>query len=144
MKEIAVYRTQCEEETEKAAREFAPRLKAGDFLAFYGDLGSGKTAFIRGLAEVFCKGARVSSPTYAIVNEYRGNPPIFHFDLYRVPDEDSLYATGFYDYFDRGGLMACEWCENIPQALPSERYEIRFEKVGESERIIRIYDTALS
>ncbi len=143
MKEIAVFRTKSEEETEKAARDFAPHLKAGDFLAFFGDLGSGKTAFIRGLADVFCKGARVSSPTYAIVNEYRGNPEIFHFDLYRVPDEDSLYATGFYDYFDRDGIMACEWCENIPYALPDERYEIRFEKISDSERVIHIFDASL-
>ena len=81
MKKIAEFHTCCEEETENAARAFAKQLKAGDFLAFFGDLGSGKTAFIRGLAAVFCKGVRVSSPTYAIVNEYRGTPPLFHFDL---------------------------------------------------------------
>lgn len=74
MKETAVFHTFNEEETEEAARDFAKNLKGGDFLAFFGDLGSGKTAFIRGLADVFCKGARVSSPTYAIVNEYRGKP----------------------------------------------------------------------
>ena len=142
MKETAVFHTFNEEETEEAARDFAKNLKGGDFLAFFGDLGSGKTAFIRGLADVFCKGARVSSPTYAIVNEYRGKPDIFHFDLYRVPDEDSLFATGFYDYFDRGGIMACEWCENIPYALPDRRYEIHFEKISDSERVIRIFDSS--
>lgn len=142
LKKIAEFHTSCEEETENAARTFAKQLKAGDFLAFFGDLGSGKTAFIRGLAAVFCKDVRVSSPTYAIVNEYRGTPPLFHFDLYRVPDEDSLYATGFYDYFERGGIMACEWCENIPYALPDKRYEIRFEKTAASERVIRIFDAS--
>ena len=78
LKKIAEFHTSCEEETENAARTFAKQLKAGDFLAFFGDLGSGKTAFIRGLAAVFCKDVRVSSPTYAIVNEYRGTPPLFH------------------------------------------------------------------
>ena len=139
MKRIAEYRTASEAETEQAAQRFAERLKAGDFLAFYGDLGSGKTAFIRGLARIFCPGERVSSPTYAIVNEYRGKPDIYHFDLYRVTDDDSLYATGFYDYFDRGGIIAAEWCENVPFALPDERYEIRFEKGAENERLITVY-----
>lgn len=138
MKVIAEWETANEEQTEQAAQTFAARLKPGDFLAFFGDLGSGKTAFIRGLASVLCPGERVSSPTYAIVNEYRGNPDLFHFDLYRVTDDDSLYATGFYDYFDRSGVMACEWCENIPFALPDNRYEIRFETLGATRRRITV------
>ncbi len=127
-----------EEQTERFAREFAMTLTAGDFLAFFGDLGSGKTAFIRGVASVLCPGERVSSPTYAIVNEYAGEPPLYHFDLYRITDDDSLYATGFYDYFDRGGIIAAEWCENVPFALPDKRYEIHFEKLSETERKIDI------
>lgn len=139
MIKIAEYLTHSETETEQAAQELATHLKSGDFIAFFGDLGSGKTAFTRGLASVFCPGVRVSSPTYAIVNEYAGKPPIFHFDVYRVPDDDSLYATGFYDYFDRDGIIVCEWCENIPFALPEERYEIHFEKLSETERRITIF-----
>ncbi len=127
-----------EKDTETAAIEFASELKKGDFLAFYGDLGSGKTAFIRGLAEVFCPGVRVSSPTYAIVNEYRGNTNIYHFDMYRITDDDSLYSVGFYDYFDMPGIIAAEWCENIPFALPDEYYEIVFEKLSDTERKITI------
>ena len=127
-----------EKETETVAKELASRLKKGDFLAFYGDLGSGKTAFIRGLAQVYCPGVRVSSPTYAIVNEYRGETNIYHFDMYRITDEDSLYSVGFYDYFDMPGIIAAEWCENIPFALPNEYYEIVFEKLSDTERKIII------
>ena len=138
MKETKVYVTTSEKETENVAIELASELKSGDFLAFYGDLGSGKTAFIRGLASVFCPGVRVSSPTYAIVNEYRGKTNIFHFDMYRITDDDSLYSTGFYDYFDRNGIIAAEWCENIPFALPERYYEIIFEKTSETVRKITI------
>lgn len=132
------YISNSEEETERIAAEFAATLRDGDFLAFFGDLGSGKTAFIRGVASVLTPRAHVSSPTYAIVNEYRGDLPLFHFDLYRITDDDSLYATGFYDYFDRRGVIAAEWCENVPYALPDKRYDIVFRKTGESEREIVI------
>lgn len=125
-----------EKDTENIAAEFAKELKSGDFIAFFGDLGSGKTAFVRGLCSVFCKNARVSSPTYAIVNEYRGEVDIFHFDMYRITDDDSLYSTGFYDYLDRGGICAVEWSENITFALPEDRYDVTFEKTGENSRRI--------
>ena len=81
---------------------------------------------------------RVSSPTYAIVNEYKGNPYIFHFDMYRICDDESLYSTGFYDYFDRNGIIAAEWCENIPFALPECYYEIVFEKLTPTDRKITV------
>ena len=138
MTTIKTFISNSEEETEIFAKDFAKKLVPGDFLAFYGDLGSGKTAFIRGIADVFCKGVRVSSPTYAIVNEYRGITNIYHFDMYRITDDDSLYSTGFYDYFDMGGIIAAEWCENIPFALPDERYEIIFEKLSDTSRRITI------
>ena len=133
-----VYTSFCEEDTEKIAAEFAKNLKKGDFIAFFGNLGSGKTAFVRGVASVLCPGARVQSPTYAIVNEYRGDTPIFHFDMYRILDDDSLYSVGFYDYFDRDGVIFTEWSENITFALPEERYDITFEKTGDTGRIITI------
>ena len=134
-----IWETEGAEETEKAAAAFAKKLQNHDFIAFFGDLGSGKTAFVRGLCETLCPGARVCSPTFAIVNEYRGKPlNVYHFDLYRINDDDSLYATGFYDYFDRDGVMAAEWCENIPFALPEKRYDVIFEKIGENRRRITV------
>lgn len=132
------YISHCEEDTEKIGAEFAKTLNKGDFIAFFGDLGSGKTAFVRGVASVLCPSARVASPTYAIVNEYRGEIPIFHFDVYRVLDDDSLYSTGFYDYAERGGIIFVEWSENIPFALPDNRYDITFTKTGETDREIVI------
>ena len=127
------------EDTEKIAYEFAKELKKGDFIAFFGDLGSGKTAFTRGLAQYLCPNARVQSPTFAIVNEYvGGNVDIFHFDMYRILDDDNLFSTGFYDYFDRDGVMVVEWSENIPFALPENRYDIVFEKTGDTQRKIHI------
>ena len=132
------YCSASEEDTERIAAEFAKELSAGDVIAFYGELGSGKTAFVRGLASVLCKGARVQSPTYAIVNEYRGDIDIFHFDMYRITDDDSLYSTGFYDYLDRGGIIAIEWSENIPFGLPEDRYNVTFVKTGDNGRSITI------
>ncbi len=133
-----IYTSNCEEDTEKIGAEFAKTLNKGDFIAFFGNLGSGKTAFVRGVASVLCPGARVASPTYAIVNEYRGEIPIFHFDMYRILDDDSLYSVGFYDYFERGGVIFTEWSENIPFALPDERYDVTFEKTGDTSREITI------
>ena len=138
IKEIIFESKSCEE-TESIAEEFAKKLKAGDFLAFFGDLGSGKTAFVRGIVSYICPKCRVSSPTFAIVNEYLGGKiTVFHFDMYRIYDDDSLFSTGFYDYFDREGIIAAEWCENIPFALPEKRYDIIFEKINENARKIRI------
>lgn len=137
--EEKIYKSECVEDTEKIAAEFAKSLNKGDFIAYFGDLGSGKTAFTRGIASYLCPKSRVSSPTFAIVNEYLGGKiDMFHFDMYRILDDDNLFSTGFYDYFDRDGVILTEWSENIPFALPDERYDVIFEKTGDASRIIRI------
>lgn len=137
--EEKIYKSECVEDTEKIAAEFAKCLNKGDFIAYFGDLGSGKTAFTRGVASYLCPKSRVSSPTFAIVNEYLGGKiDMFHFDMYRILDDDNLFSTGFYDYFDRDGVILTEWSENIPFALPDERYDVIFEKTGDESRIIRI------
>lgn len=131
--------SQSQKDTEEFAKGFAQEhLKEGSFVAFFGELGSGKTAFTRGIANCFCPDARVSSPTYAIVNEYRGSIDIYHFDMYRITDDDSLYSTGFYDYFDRNGIIVTEWSENIEFALPRERFDVTFYKLDENTRRIVI------
>ncbi len=92
------------------------------FVALYGDLGVGKTAFVRGFASVIAPTALVRSPTFALVNEYRGKErTLFHFDMYRITSEDDLYSIGYDDYLARDGIVLVEWSENIPYALP-ERY----------------------
>lgn len=99
------------------------------FVAFYGDLGVGKTAFIRGVAKSICPCAAVRSPTFAIVNEYRGGVlPIFHFDMYRITDEDDLYSIGYEDYLDKNAVILMEWSENVPFALPEEYLRVEIEK----------------
>ena len=128
------------EQTENIGREFANELlsegRKSVFVALYGDLGVGKTAFTRGFTSAICD-ARVKSPTYTVVNEYRGGAvPVFHFDMYRIDGDDDLYSTGFYDYIDSGYLIT-EWSENIPFALPEKRINVTIEKTdnGDGRRI---------
>lgn len=129
------------EETEAVGRALAEALLANGrraaFIALYGDLGVGKTAFTRGFTAAISPTARVKSPTYTIVNEYRGGKvPVFHFDMYRIDGDDDLYSTGFYDYIDTGYLLV-EWSENIPFALPGARINVTIEKTdgGDGRRI---------
>lgn len=124
-------------ETEDIAAKLAPRMKSGGFLALYGEMGAGKTAFVRGLVSALCPEclSLVHSPTFAIVNEYDGkNIKIRHFDLYRIKDADDLYSTGFYDCIDAGYLVITEWSENFESEIPSDAMKLKIEKAGESGR----------
>ena len=105
-------------ETEEFAASIADRLEAGSVLAFRGGLGAGKTTFTRGLARGLGSQSEVSSPTFALVHEYECTPPLYHFDMYRISSFDDLYSTGFFDYFENGGILAIEWSENIEGVLP--------------------------
>ena len=102
------------------------------FIALYGDLGVGKTAFTRGFARVAAPGCAVRSPTFTLVNEYRaaGHAPVFHFDMYRIDSEDDLESIGFDDYLDprKGAICLAEWCEKIPFALPRNYLKIAIDK----------------
>lgn len=109
-----VYQTDSAEETIACAKKFAEKLKAGDTVLYTGEMGAGKTHFTKGIAAYFGYEAPVTSPTFAIVNEYDCTPPVFHFDLFRITTADDLYATGFFDYLDRDGIICVEWSENIP------------------------------
>ena len=103
------------------------------YIALRGDLGVGKTAFVRGFASVTSPRSAVRSPTFALVNEYRGQTPgapsVFHFDMYRIADEDDLYSIGYDDYLDRG-ICIVEWSENIPYALPDNYLVLSIQKVS--------------
>ncbi len=135
------YISNSPEETEKIAAEIAKELKKGDFVAFYGDLGAGKTAFSRGLVKTLAPECidLVHSPTFAIVNEYIGEKiSIFHFDMYRIKDEDDLFSTGFYDYEERNGIILAEWSENIPFAVPENAVKVVIEKLGETARRFKV------
>ena len=137
--------THSPEETEAVGAALARLLEADKtqpaFIAMYGDLGVGKTAFVRGLSSVLAPGRAVRSPTFALVNEYRvpGKRPLFHFDMYRIESEDDLYSIGFEDYPD-AGICVAEWCEKIPFALPELYLEVRIEKCPPDvdQRVIHI------
>jgi len=98
-----VYETHSPVETEALATSLAAALSPGAVIAFSGGLGAGKTAFTRGLAKGLNAAGEVSSPTFALVHEYRGEPPLIHFDMYRISSLDDLYTTGYFDYLDGGG-----------------------------------------
>ncbi len=139
------YITSSAAETEALAERLAGQLRGGEVIAFVGGMGMGKTCFTHGLAAgLGIDPGEVSSPTFALVNEYRGGRlPLFHFDMYRVESFDALYSTGFFDYLDQGGVVAVEWSENIAGALPEECIRITFERLDETSRAITIEGVTL-
>lgn len=108
-------------------------LFPGAFIAFFGDLGAGKTTMTKGIAKAMDI-SDILSPTFTIVRRHEGKLPLDHFDAYRIEDEDELYAVGYEDYLNGVGVTVMEWCENVPGALPPERLEIRLEGSGEDPR----------
>ena len=130
--------TSSPEQTERAGEALAKYLKPGDVIAYYGDLGAGKTAFTRGLARGLGVTERVTSPTYTIVNEYlSGRMPLFHFDMYRLSSSEELFDIGWEDYLSRGGVCAVEWSENVEDALQGA-IVVRIDRTGDESRRITI------
>ena len=130
--------THSPEETEALGEALGRRLRGGEIVAYYGDLGAGKTAFTRGLARGLDMSSRVTSPTYTIVNEYLGGRlPLFHFDMYRLSSADDLFDIGWEDYLLRGGVCAVEWSENVVDAL-EDPIIVRIEHTGGNGRRITI------
>lgn len=127
-------------ETEQIAANLASGLSGGEVIAFRGDLGMGKTCFTRGLAVGLGFNGEVTSPTFALINEYLGGRlNIFHFDMYRISSWEELYSSGFFEYIEQGGIVAAEWSENIENALPENTIYVEFENLGENIRKITIY-----
>lgn len=128
------------ESTMRVASHLAKGLTGGEIIALYGGLGMGKTCFVKGLASGLGFSGEVTSPTFAIVNEYIGGRlDLFHFDMYRITGWDDLYSTGYFEYLDAGGVVAVEWSENIEGALQSENIiTVTIERISESERKITI------
>ena len=120
--------TKSPEQTELLGKKLAAFLRPGDVIAYYGDLGAGKTAFTRGLAAGLGIREAVTSPTYTFVNEYlSGRMPLFHFDMYRLSSSEELFDIGWEDYLARGGVCAVEWSENVADAL-TDAISITIEK----------------
>lgn len=128
-------------DTIKIAEEFAKGLKVGDCVLYTGEMGAGKTHFTKGIAKHFGVDGEVTSPTFALVNEYIGTPvSVFHFDLFRINSYDDLYAIGFFDYLDRDGVLCIEWSENI-QGIADELesvWQVDIRKTGDNSREITI------
>ncbi|WP_040197351.1 tRNA (adenosine(37)-N6)-threonylcarbamoyltransferase complex ATPase subunit type 1 TsaE [Candidatus Soleaferrea massiliensis] len=125
--------THSYQETLEVAERLAALLRPGDVIAFKGGLGAGKTAFVTGLAKGLGIESDVQSPTFAIVNEYRGKAvTLYHFDMYRIETYEDLYSTGFFDYLETGAILAIEWSENIEGVLPENVIEITLSP-GEDE-----------
>ena len=112
----------------------AQTLTGGEVVAYFGELGAGKTAFTRGLARGLGISMRVTSPTYTIVNEYSGGRlPLFHFDMYRLGSSDELFDIGWDDYLARGGVCAVEWSERVSDALPEDTIFVDIARTDEHE-----------
>lgn len=132
------YITTSETETEAVGERFAKKLHGGTVVAMYGDLGAGKTAFVRGMAKGMGLDCRVSSPTFTIVNEYLGDRELIHFDMYRLGSADELFDIGWEDYINRGAVCAVEWSENVQDAFFGDEYKVSIEKLDAGTRKITI------
>ena len=127
------------EDTEKIGENLGQTINNGCVIPFRGGLGMGKTCFTRGLAKGLGASDDVTSPTFALINEYlSGRIPLYHFDMYRVSGWEDLYSTGFFDYIEDGGVIAAEWSENIENALPDNTIYVTINKIDDNTREIII------
>lgn len=133
------YISKSPSDTENIGKALGEKINDGVVIAFKGGLGMGKTCFTRGLAKGLGSTDTVTSPTFALINEYlSGRLPLYHFDMYRISGWEDLYSTGFFDYIAEGGVLACEWSENIENALPENTIFVEFERIDDLTRKITI------
>ena len=134
------YTTNSPAETHALAKRIGAAVKPGTCIAFFGGMGAGKTTFTRGLAEGIGLPDLVSSPTFALVNEYHaaGCMPVYHFDMYRVTSPEALETTGFWDYPQEDSVFVIEWAENIADELPQPVLKITITGSGEQPRQITV------
>lgn len=131
------YISSSEQETYNIAYNLAGQITDNVVICLNGEMGAGKTVFVRGFASYF-NIKDTSSPTFTIVNEYKGDRDIYHFDVYRLADEDEFYDIGGEEYFEKG-ICIIEWSKIIEDVLPKDRIEINIEKISETQRKITIF-----
>jgi tRNA threonylcarbamoyladenosine biosynthesis protein TsaE len=123
--------TSSEQETLELARSFAQRLERGDVVALWGELGTGKTRFVKGVCEAFSANHHVSSPSFVILNRYEGRDPakrelfVYHLDLYRVKSTEEIYDIGYEEFIYGDDITLVEWAEQLGDLLPPRRYDVR-------------------
>jgi len=132
--------TNCDMETMAAGEDYAKVLKAGDVVAIRGDLGAGKTVFVKGIARGLGIAEMVTSPTFTILREYAGWIPLYHFDVYRIKDPDEMEDTGFFELIGGEGVVVIEWADKIEELLPPGKNDVIIEKTGENQRKITVYE----
>ena len=130
--------THTVDETELAGQALAKTLVSGTVVALFGDLGAGKTAFVRGMAKGLDSTSRVTSPTFTIVNEYSGKLELFHFDMYRLGNSEELFDIGWEDYLGRGGVCVVEWSENVSDAFDGREIKVTIDKLSDTDRKITL------
>lgn len=130
--------TKSPEETKKLGKKLGKLTKPGDLLAFYGELGAGKTCFIQGISQGLKVKDYVTSPSFTIINEYKGKIPIFHFDLFRLNHAEEILELNYMEYFYGEGLTVIEWAEKIEAFLPQEHLKIDIKFKDHSQRIISL------
>lgn len=136
---VATFTSNSAAETEAAGRQFACDVHAGSVLALTGDLGSGKTQFVKGLVAGLGSSAAVTSPTFTIVHEYPGGRfAVYHFDFFRLQDRRSLERLGLDDYFFDDGVSVVEWADKFPELIPEQACWIGFETKSENARVISV------
>ena len=119
-------------------KEMASAASTGDVFGLIGSLGSGKTHWSKGFVAAIDAGANVTSPTFSIVNEYRGGVfPLFHFDFYRLKSADELIALGWDEYLDEAGIVICEWANMFPELMPDNTTWLEILHSGEGNRMLR-------
>ncbi|RLF32705.1 MAG: tRNA (adenosine(37)-N6)-threonylcarbamoyltransferase complex ATPase subunit type 1 TsaE [Thermoplasmata archaeon] len=131
-----IYISNSAKETEKIGEKFAEKLKKGDIIGFSGELGSGKTTFIKGIVKKLCN-IPATSPSFVLINEYNGKIPVFHFDLYRLENEKEIETTGWEEYIGKG-IILIEWIEKIKKFLPDNLILVKIEILGDNKRKIKI------
>ena len=134
---MATFISNSPAETDAIGRQLAERIDVGAVLALKGELGSGKTLFVKGLVAGLGSSAEVTSPTFTIMHEYRGGRlPVYHFDFFRLEDSESLARLGLDDYFFGDGLSVIEWADRFPKFIPEQARRILFEIKSETQRVI--------
>ncbi|MDZ7808452.1 MAG: tRNA (adenosine(37)-N6)-threonylcarbamoyltransferase complex ATPase subunit type 1 TsaE [Gracilimonas sp.] len=138
------YRSHSVDETIRAGSEFGKQLSPGDVVCLTGDLGAGKTHFVKGVASYFgVDPNNVNSPTYTLINEYSGEIPVYHFDCYRLKHEQEALEIGAEEYFYGDGVCLVEWPEKIRSLIPDDAIWIKFSHLSGSERDIHIHQKNL-